>query len=153
MWGGSGRGRCIQFNWGGSRANVDWGGESCFPQDSHRSGRAEAAPDKLFRTFCQITIFANHAHFFVFYENEMSTTQFRLMCRRHPARNIAPNQAMPSFNRKAESESSTCFALRKFTFTTFAVYGKACVLDFVVNGSGHFNVLDLSLFAALCALI
>ena len=24
MWGGSGRGRCVQFNWGGSGANVDW---------------------------------------------------------------------------------------------------------------------------------
>ena len=23
--GGSGRGRCVQFNWGGSGANVDWG--------------------------------------------------------------------------------------------------------------------------------
>ena len=25
MWGGSGGGRCVQFNWGGSGANVDWG--------------------------------------------------------------------------------------------------------------------------------
>ena len=25
VWGGSGRGRCVQFNWGGSGANVDWG--------------------------------------------------------------------------------------------------------------------------------
>ena len=37
--GGSGRGRCVQFNWGGSGANVDWGGESCFPVDSGGAGR------------------------------------------------------------------------------------------------------------------